>query len=284
MKSIKVPRAISFMALSLISLTAFAQTSNSAVLKANQTLGYGKNQTILLTYTQSFDCVDQPTDDLNFNGVVAASDPSEFQIPICQAGIQPTQDPAGLGFSKDDPTEPLYVLIPMFSSDNDQNPDDAISCDGVVAGTNCGPALGSTLISLFGALPEAFKTKPLVYTQCPGPLPAGTCTMHSSRVDLGLALEQLGLLPPPATNYFTPLPNHSHLVLDVDVNTPQIWWEVVPVLVMNAGDWPNQSGTSGITSVRQLVAAEKAGDAVQVPSNFFLFFNTYQMQGMQHAH
>ena len=37
---------------------------------------------------------------------------------------------------------------------NDQNPNDAISCTGVVEGTNCGPALGSTLVSLFGSLPE----------------------------------------------------------------------------------------------------------------------------------
>ena len=224
----------------------------------------------------------QPTDDLNFNGIPAESDPGEFQIPICQAGIQPTQDPTGLHFSKNDPTEPLYVLVPMFSVDNDQNPNDAISCTGVVAGTNCGPALGSTLISLFGALPEAFKAKPLVYTQCPDPgSPAGTCTMHTSRVDLGLALEQLGLLPPPTENYFVPSPNHSHVVLNVDVNTGQIWWEVVPVLVMDASDWPTKDGSSGITSVAKMVAAEKAGNAIQVPSNFFLFFSSYGMQGMQ---
>jgi hypothetical protein len=284
MKRLKLSRAISLLAVFLMSLTGFAQNAQSPVLKTNQTLGYGKHESVLLTYTQSFDCVDQPSDDLNFNGIPAASDPAEFQVPICQAGIQPTQDPAGLNFSANDPTEPLYVLIPMFSSDNDQNPDDAISCTGVVTGTNCGPALGSTLISLFGALPEAFKAKPLVYTQCPGPLQPGTCTMHASRVDLGLALEQLGLLPPPAANYFVPLPNHSHLVLDIDVNLPQIWWEVEPVLVMNSSDWPTQDGSSGITSVKQLLAAEKSGDAIQVPSNFFLFFSTKTMQGMNHMH
>jgi hypothetical protein len=279
----QVLRPMGFMAVTLLSLTAFAQDNSKIALKPNQTLGYGSDQLITFTYTQSFDCVDQPTDDLNFNGIPAASDPAEFQIPICQAGIQPTQDPAGLGFGKNDPTEPLYVLVPMFSADNDQNPNDAISCTGVVTGTNCGAALGSTLISLFGALPEAFKAKPLVYTQCPDPgLPPGTCTMHTSRVDLGLALEQLGLLPPPAANYFVPSPNHSHIVLDVDVNTPQIWWEVVPVLVMDSADWPNRDGSSGITSFTKLQAAEKAGNAIQVPSNFFLFFSTYEMQGMHH--
>jgi hypothetical protein len=99
-------------------------------------------------------------------------------------------------------------------------------------------------------------------------------------VDLGLALEKLGLLPPPPGNYFVPSPNHSHIVLNIDVNTPQIWWEVFPVLVTNASDWPTQDGSSGITSYDKLVAAEKAGDAIQVPSNFFLFFST---DGMQHS-
>jgi hypothetical protein len=267
-------RAVWILAVAFLSAGAFAQTP-AANLKPNQTYGYGNDQKLEFTYTQGFDCVDQPSDDLNFNGIPAASDPSEFQIPICQAGIQPTVDPTGLHGSQDQ-TEPLYVLVPMFSVDNDQNPNDAISCDGVVPGTNCGPALGTTLISLFGALPEAYKAKPLVYVQCPDPgLPPGTCTMHTSRVDLGLALEQLGLLPPPAANYFTPSPNHSHIVLNSDLNTQQIWWEVVPVLVFSSSDWPNSQGTTGITSYDKLVAAEKAGDAIQVPSNFFLFFASY---------
>lgn len=267
-------RLVACLALGLASTATFAQNAPSFTLKPNQTLGYGADQLLLFTYMQSFDCVDQPKDDLNFNGVLAQSDPSEFQIPICQAGIQPTVDPSGLHGSND-PTEPLFVLVPMFSVDNDQNPNDAISCNGVVSGTNCGPALGTTLIQLFGALPEAFKAKPLVYTQCPDPsLPAGTCTMHTSRVDLGLALEQLGFLPPPPANFFVPSPNHSHILLNSDLNLPAIWWEVVPVLVMNSSDWPNENGTSGITSYAKLNAAIKAGDAVQVPSNFFLFFSS----------
>jgi hypothetical protein len=263
------------LAVCLGSSSALAQDAGTQSLKPNQTLGYGADQLLLFTYTQSFDCVDQPLDDLNFNGVPAQSDPSEFQIPICQAGIQPTIDPTGLHGGQNDPTEPLYVLVPMFSVDNDQNPNDAISCNGVVPGTNCGAALGTTLIQLFGALPEAFKTKPLVYTQCPdGGLPPGTCTMHTSRIDLGLALEQLGLLPPPPANFFVPSPNHSHILINQDLNLPAIWWEVVPVLVMNPTVWPNQDGSSGITSFAKLVAAEKTGDAVQVPSNFFLFFSS----------
>jgi len=84
------------------------------------------------------------------------------------------------------------------------------------------------------------------------------------------------LAPPPA-NYFTPSPNHSHLVLDIDINTPQIWWQVIPVLVTNATDWPSQDGKTGITSVNKLLAAEAAGSAIQAPSNFYLFFSSYAM-------
>src|SRR5580698_8917406 len=113
----QVLRTMGYVAVTLLSLTAFAQDNSKIALKPNQTLGYGSDQLITFTYTQSFDCVDQPTDDLNFNGIPAASDPAEFQIPICQAGIQPTVDPTGLHGSQDQ-TEPLYVLVPMFSVDN----------------------------------------------------------------------------------------------------------------------------------------------------------------------
>ncbi len=271
-----VYRSTILLTLCLTSLLAVAQQSPS--LKPNQTLGFGDNLLLKFTYEQNFDCVDQPQDDLNFNGVLAQSDPSEFQTPICQVGIQPTVDPTGLHGAAD-LTEPLYVLVPMFSVDNDQNQNDAISCENVVAGNNCGPALGSTLISLFGALPEAFKAKPLVYTQCPDPnLPPGTCTMHASRLDLGPVLVKLGLVSPPVTNIFVPTPNHSHVVLNIDVAQPAIWWQVIPVLVLNASDWPTADGSSGITSVAKMHAAEKAGDALQAPSNFYLFFSSYPAQ------
>lgn len=256
---------------------AFASAQQTpGSLRPNQTYGFGENQVLTFTYLQSFDCVDQPHDDLNFNGVQAQSDPMEFQVPICQVGIQPTIDPSGMK-GANDPTEPLYVLVPMFSVDNDQNPADAISCTGVVQGTTCGTTLGSTLIKLFGAVPEAFKAKPLVYTQCPDPnLPPGTCTMHASRVDLGPVLVQLGYLQPPATNVFVPTPNHSHIVIAQDLNTQPIWWQVIPVLVLDQNDWPNAQGTVGITSYQKMQAAEKAGSAVQAPSNFYLFFGSHQ--------
>jgi hypothetical protein len=267
------------LALAFISAAGFAQ--DSPALAPNQTMGFGHNRLLTFTYLQNYDCVDQPTDDLDFNGVLAESDPAEFQTPICQAAIEPTIDPTGRKVTKN--TAHLYVLVPMFSLDNDQNPNDAIACPaGVRSSTLCGSALGSTLISLFGAVPEAFKTTPLVFTQCPDPTsPPGTCTMHSSTVDLGTALVALKKLPPPAKNIFVPTPNHSHVVDNDLVNSKAIWWEVRPVLVTNPSDWPPQDGSSGITSVTKMDEAEKAGDAIEVPSNFFLFFKSRKMANMK---
>ncbi len=268
-------------AVSLISLAASAQNK-----KPNTTLGYGDGQVLNFTYTQNFDCVDQPTSDLNFNGIPAALDPNEMQIPICQVGTQPTINPPGMKGNPAVTTEPLYVLVPMFSTDNDQNPNDAISCNNVVPGTTCGSTLGSTLISLFGALPEAFKATPNVYTQCPEPGSApGTCTMHASRLDLGPALVALGLLKPPVQNVFVPTPNHSHVVINPDINLPAIWWQVIPVLVLDQSLWPPKDGSSGLTSYAAIQSAIKAGTAIQAPSNFFLFFSSYAKSGTtDHVH
>jgi hypothetical protein len=56
---------------------------------------FGNGRLITFSYLQNFDCVDQPTMDLDFNGVKAQSDPNEMQTPICQAVTEPTADPAG---------------------------------------------------------------------------------------------------------------------------------------------------------------------------------------------
>ena len=70
-------------------VTLVAATASAQTLKPAQTLGFGANQLLTFTYTQNFDCVDQPNDDLNFNGIKAANDPAELQTPICQAGFNP---------------------------------------------------------------------------------------------------------------------------------------------------------------------------------------------------
>jgi len=259
------------LALCSISSGAFAQD-----LQKNQTEGFGANEKLIFNYTQSFDCVDQPGSNLDFDKRKAQADPDEQQTPICQAGIDPTINPPGRKGTASTTTAPLYVLVPMFSSDNDQNPGDAISCHDTVPGTICGRALGVTLIKLFGALPEAFKATPAVYAQCPEPdARPGTCTMHASRIDLAPVLGALGLTAnPPTANIFVPTPNHSHVLEDRDVKLPPIWWQVLPVLVLDKNDWPPQDGSSGITSAAKMNAAIDAGRAIKAPSNFFLFFGS----------
>jgi hypothetical protein len=51
--------------------------------------------------------------------------------------------------------------------------------------------------------------------------------------------------------------------------------------VLNQSDWPPQDGGSGITSVAALKEAEKKKEAVEAPSNFFLFFSSQTMAEMQ---
>ncbi len=167
-------------------LLSFAVSSAPAQqLAPNQTHGFGNGPLVTFTYLQNFDCVEEPTMDLDFNGVKAQSDPNELQTPICQVVTEPSADPTGGSIKH---TAHLYVFVPMFSVDNDQNPADAMPCpNGGRPGELCGIALGQQLIKLFGFVPEAWKTKvnPAITTQCPdpnNPVP-GTCTMHASSVD-----------------------------------------------------------------------------------------------------
>lgn len=255
----------------------------SAQLANNQTIGFGNNKLVTFTYLQNFDCVDQPTLDLNFNKILAQSDPAEMQTPICQPVTEPTQDPSGGNIEK---TAHLYVLVPMFSVDNDQNPNDAMACPNGGRPTElCGRRLGEQLIKLFGAVPEAWKSKvnSAITTQCPDPnhpVP-GTCTMHASSVDLSVTLASLGKTGQPTAPVFVPTPNHSHVVDVGFLTTPPIWWEVRPVLVLFQSDWPAANGESGITSVEKMDAAEADGRAIEVGSNFFLFFSSME-HSMEH--
>jgi len=253
-------------------------------LAPNQTNGFGNGRLITFTYLQNFDCVDEPTLDLDFNGTQAQSDPNEMQVPICQVVTEPSADPTG---GKLKHTAHLYVLVPMFGKST--NPRDAMDCpDGGRPGELCGVALGTKLIALFGHIPEAWMSKPTVATQCPdpnNPVP-GTCTMHASSVDLSVLLAgSPGIPKPPTGPVFLPTPNHSHVVDNDRVNTKPIWWEVRPVLIMDRKDWPAPNGSSGITSSKAMDDAEAAGRAVEVGSNFFLFFSSrahdmHDMPGM----
>jgi hypothetical protein len=244
-----------------------------AQLAPNQTNGFGNGRLVTFTYLQNFDCVDEPTLDLDHNGIMAQSDPNEMQTPICQVVTEPSADPTGRDL---DNTAHLYVLVPMFGTDT--NPADAMPCpNGGRPGELCGAALGTALINLFGHVPEAWRTTPSIATQCPdpnNPVP-GTCTMHASSVDLSVLLAGMPGIPnPPTGPLFLPTPNHSHVVDNSRVNAKPIWWQVRPVLIMDPADWPAPDGSSGITSSKAMDAAEEAGRAVEVGSNFFLFFSS----------
>lgn len=264
-----------WLSLAICSCMVFAASNAAAQLQANQTNGFGNNRLVTFTYLQNFDCVDQPLLDLDFNGTPAESDPNEMQTPICQPVTEPTQDPTGGDIKH---TAHLYVFVPMFSMDNDTNPNDAMACpNGGRPGELCGPALGGTLISLFGFVPEAWKKHPLVATQCPdpnNPVP-GTCTMHASSVDLSVTLNAIGKTGKPTMPIFVPTPNHDHVIDNSRVNANPIWWEVRPVLIMDQSDWPAADGSSGITSAKAMDDAEAAGRAIEVGSNFFLFFSSH---------
>src|SRR5690348_15904410 len=109
--------------------------------------------------------------------------------------------------------------------------------------------------------------------------------MHASAVDLSTTLVALGKAQgPPAGPVFVPTPNHSHVVDNSRVNTGPIWWEVRPVLVMSPVDWPSADGSTGITSSKMMDDAEAAGRAVDVGSNFFLFFSSEMGSQQSHVH
>ena len=270
-----------FRSLAVVALCSVAAGGAYAQLAPNQTLGFGNGRLVTFTYLQNFDCVTEPLMDLDFNGIKAQSDPNEMQTPICQVITEPSSDPSGGDLKH---TAQLYVLVPMFGSDT--NPMDAMPCPGTPRPDElCGVDLGNALISLFGFVPEAWKTKPAVATQCPdpnNPVP-GTCTMHASSVDLSVLLATLGKIEnPPTGNVFLPTPNHDHIVDNSRINTKPIWWQVRPVLVMDPADWPAADGSSGLTSATAMDAAEEAGRAVEVGSNFFLFFASRMSQSMHH--
>ena len=77
----------------LLLLFVVALMAMSANAQTNSTLGYGNGQLLKFLYTPTFSCIDQPKSDLNFNGIPAALDPGEQQIPVCQVGTQPSINP-----------------------------------------------------------------------------------------------------------------------------------------------------------------------------------------------
>jgi hypothetical protein len=97
--------------------------------------------------------------------------------------------------------------------------------------------------------------------------------MHTSLIDLGPVLAQLGAVPK-GTAVITPTINHSHII-DQELHTGPVWWQVISVLVTDPAVWPTADGRLGITSLDKLRRAQSLGQAsADVPTNFFLFFGS----------
>jgi hypothetical protein len=261
-------------AAALLAVAVSATTALAGTLAVDQTQGYGANKLLTFTYTQQFACVVQPFDDRTYKGLFAAVYPAQLSHPQCQIGAPSKIDPTGLDVAK---TDKLYVIVPFFET-NKSTP----------AFT---PALGAELKKLFGMVPDAFKPQPGVAVQCPEPgSPTtrlkgkpGTCTMHPTDLDLGPVLTSLGKIPA-KTVVDLPLVNHSHILPDSTIQQAAEWWQVVVVLITDPKVWPNASGTTGITSLAKLRAAQSHKEAsADVSSNFFLFFSSQDMASMNMA-
>ena len=258
----------------LYGVTASASGSASAdpsrPIRVDQTDGYADGSVVVFTYGQNYQCVHEPFDDRDGDGIPAAQDPDEFQKPICEVGfgtkvgIDPAGEPAG-------ETEDLFVIVPFFDADH----------DGEAAG-----GLAPTLANIFGGLvPDAFDPTPGVPVQCPEPGGAlsaqkgafGTCTMHPTQIDYAQLLSEVrpdlfaGL-----KNLNLPLVNHSHIIEGKNFNP--VWWHLKVVLVTDQSVWPDVNGTTGLRSVEDIAAAQAAGKALPtINSNFFLFFGSREL-------
>jgi len=247
-----------------------ATASDDFALAPNQTFGFGADQLLRFTYAQEGRCVNRSEGDPRRNLVETPAEAEMDRTPTRRVADESFPDRAGVVVER---SEPLYVLVPMFSLNGDQSPDDAFT-----------PALGQQLIKLLGAVPEAFKTHPLVAVECPNSGDPGRgCTMHMSQIDLHPALVALGKIPhTPQHSIFMPTPNHTHIIDDDAIDTDPIWWQVIAVLVTSPSAWPNAAGTSGITSKAKLLDAEQRGEAVETGTNLFLLFASELLAPLSH--
>jgi hypothetical protein len=224
----------------------------------NANEGYGNEKVVRFQYPQQYFCTTEAFDDLDGvahqgDGVVAAQDPDEFQVPLCIVGETRNGSLPGIGPTGEpiQNVEPLWVIVPFFDADH----------DGII---------------------DAEDPDPGVDTQCPEPGPPftqhkgafGTCSMHPSL----LHGEPAGLAD-------IPLPNLSHIV--DGTNFGFIWWWIISVRVFDENIWPNFNGgcpaSPGggepcLTSLQALRAAQARKQAgPDVATNLFLFFDSREV-------
>jgi hypothetical protein len=90
----------------------------------------------------------------------------------------------------------------------------------------------------------------------------------------------------PATIYVpglgvVPLPGHDHLI-ETNVEGKDIWWNIAVDLIYKQSAWPTatSSGWTGITSLKALQAAQRAGtSSPDLPTNVFLNFRVVVPHG-----
>jgi hypothetical protein len=170
----------------------------------------------------------------------------------------------------------------MPSGEGDKKTSEAISCDNASFRNPCPSALGSTLVKLFGAIPEAFKANPALYTQCTdpgyrqGPAPFTLRELTWDRFWLPSFICLLRLRTSSGRDRITVMCSSIKTLI-----IKPIWSKVVPVVVLKQNGWPSKDAGSGISSHETLRTAEKAGEALEAHSNFFLYYRSYVRNSMK---
>jgi hypothetical protein len=251
--------------------------------------GYGNEEVTDFFYPQQFFCTDEASDDLdgpghNGDGLIAAQDPDEFQEPSVgppgspcivgktARGSLPTIDPTGQPVAN---AAPVWAILPFF--------------DGPEQKGGRGPRNGVL---------DVVDPAPAVNVQCPEQGPPftqhtgtfGTCAMHPSTLHVepvtGTLFNGVALPGP-----HIPLPNHSHIVRNSDVERDPIWWLVISVRVDDPRIWPDadgkclanpQGGEPCLTSLEALREAQQRGQAgPDTPTNLWLFFSSHKVSGVR---
>jgi hypothetical protein len=223
-------------------------------LALGQVEAFSEGKVLVSSYGLSYFCPTEAFADLNppnsnGNGVPAAADPAEFQVPQCVVGDSgtgsvPTVGPTGVPVAE---VPGLWGIVPAFGG------------------------LGPNTLD-----PE---TNTHVDTQCPEPGPPThvhrgqetTCTMHPSALH---AAHVEGQGPDPA-----PLPRHSHIF---DKPSPSFtWYQGRIVFVYDPNIWPDRDGNCRagarrcLTSLEALRVAQANGQAGRdEPTNLFFFIKT----------
>lgn len=226
-------------------------------LAAGQLEAFVDGRVVVNTYGWSYFCPTEAFADLNppaskGNGIPAAADPAEFQVPQCVVGDSGTGSVPTVG-----PTGAPVADVPGIWG----------------------------IIPAFGGAPNILdpETKAHVDTQCPEPGPpvhghhgaASTCTMHPSTLH---AANIEGDGPDPAR-----LPHHSHILGDVTDSFR--WYRAHVVFVSDPDVWPDRDGNCRagtgrcLTSLKALRAAQANGGAGRdEPTNAFFFFKSRPLQ------